>query len=69
MRTRRALLAAVVAASIPGAAAAAMPTGVGSGDYPWVQPPAQVGIAPILPAQPQPSSYVWVQPPSWIFTQ
>ena len=44
MRTRRVLLAVAVAASIPGAAAAAIPTSVGSAGYPWVQPPAQVEL-------------------------
>ena len=66
MRLRKVVLATVLAAAIPGAAAAAIPSTIGTPAYPWIQPAAAVGVAPTVSAVPQPVSYPWVQPPAWI---
>ncbi|HEY6960330.1 MAG TPA: hypothetical protein VI408_00430 [Gaiellaceae bacterium] len=45
----------------------AVPVAVQTTSYPWVQPPAGVGVAAIRPAEVAPLTCSSVQPPCWIF--
>jgi len=66
MRVRKALLAVVAAAGVTAVSGTAATSDIGTASYPWVQPPAWVGVVPAPSAEPQPISYPWVQLPSTI---
>ncbi len=62
------LATASVAGLAPAAALASVLDAQAAASYPWVQPPAWIETAPVVPANPADASYHWAQPPAWIET-